>query len=66
MALQGLGDAVVSLSLAGPSAAVGVGVQDLDVGELVGQCWAEFGCRSVVIAGFANVRVRARALALVA
>ena len=61
---QSFGDAVVSLSLTGPYAAVGVGLQDVDVVELISQCGSEFGCWCVAVAGFADVRVGARALAL--
>src|SRR3954449_11353082 len=51
------GDVPVSLFLAGPAAVGGVGLQRLDVGELVGERRLELSGRGVVVAGLADVGV---------
>ncbi len=43
MGFEGCGDVAVSLFFAGPAALFGVGLQSLDVGELVGQGGRELG-----------------------
>lgn len=57
---QGVGDAFVAGGVVGPAALFGIGFEGVDVGELVGEGVAEFGCGDVVVAGFADVGVGAR------
>jgi hypothetical protein len=54
-------DPVVAGGFVVPTAVLGVGFQGLDVGELVAKGIPEFGCGDVVVAGFADVGIRAGA-----
>src|SRR5258705_13116752 len=58
---EGVRDALVAGCFVGPAAGVGVGFQGLDVGKLVGDRVAEFGGGDKVVAGFADVGIRAGA-----
>jgi hypothetical protein len=66
VALEGCGDAPVSLFLSGLAAVFGVGLDGADVGELVGQRRVEVGGGGVVVAGLADVGVGARSLRFMA
>ena len=61
MAGEGFGDAGVAGGFSVPAAGFGVGLQVLDVGELVLDRVAESGAGGEVVAGFADVGVRAGA-----
>src|SRR5258706_15295395 len=52
---EGSGDAGVAGGVAVPAAGLGVGLQLLDVGELVLDGVTEFGAGDEVVAGFADV-----------
>ena len=58
---EGVRDAVVAGGFVGPAAALGIGSEGSDVVELVGERVAELGGGDVVVAGLANVGVRAGA-----
>ena len=63
---EGAGDAGVAGGFTVPAAGFGVGLQVLDVGELVLDRITEFGAGDEVVAGFADVGLRAGAGGLVA
>ncbi len=58
---EGVGDAGVAGGFIGPAAGLSIGLEGLDVGELIGEGAAELGCCDVVVAGFADVGIRAGA-----
>lgn len=58
---DGVGNAVVAGDFIGPAAGCGIGFEGLDVGELAGEGVTKFGCGDVVVAGFADVGIRAGA-----
>jgi hypothetical protein len=62
---EGFGDAGVAGGVAVPAAGLCVGLQVLDVGELVADGVGEFRAGDVVVAGLADVGVGARAGGLV-
>ncbi len=61
MALEGVDDAALAVCFAEPASPFGVGVESVDVGELVLEGRHELGCWVEVVARFADVGVEASA-----